>query len=126
MAVQSTLAFITLLSDKTSFPSSLLNMCMIKTVTIAPVCFQLFLVFSTYTYVDMSHTSITIHDVCNKQILIYTATVATWGDQTCQRFEATAVGFETGFSRLRVRPSNRYAIAPHVDMSHTSITIHDV
>ena len=39
--------------------------------------------------------------------------MATWGDQTCQRFEATAVGFETGFSRLRVRPSNRYAIAPH-------------
>ena len=36
------------------------------------------------------------------------------GDQTCQRFEATAVGFETGFSRLRVRPSNRYAIAPHI------------
>ena len=27
--------------------------------------------------------------------------MATWGDQTCQRFEATAVGFETGFSRLR-------------------------
>ena len=40
--------------------------------------------------------------------------MATWGDQTCQRFEATAVGFETGFSRLRVRPSNRYAIAPHI------------
>ena len=39
--------------------------------------------------------------------------MATWGDQTCQRFEATAVGFETGFSRLRVRPSNRYAIVPH-------------
>ena len=39
--------------------------------------------------------------------------MATWGDQTCQRFEVTAVGFETGFSRLRVRPSNRYAIAPH-------------
>ena len=39
--------------------------------------------------------------------------MATWGDQTCQRFEATAVGFETGFSQLRVRPSNRYAIAPH-------------
>ena len=39
--------------------------------------------------------------------------MATWGDQTCQRFEATAVGFETGFSRLRVRPSNRFAIAPH-------------
>ena len=38
--------------------------------------------------------------------------MATWGDQTCQRFEATAVGFETGFSRQRVRPSNRYAIAP--------------
>ncbi|KAI0222457.1 hypothetical protein LSAT2_026310 [Lamellibrachia satsuma] len=50
-----------------------------------------------------------------ESVLIYTAerTVATWGDQTCQRFEATAVGFETGFSRLRVRPSNRYAIAPH-------------
>ena len=28
--------------------------------------------------------------------------MATWGDQTCQRFEATAVGFETGFSRLKV------------------------
>ena len=42
--------------------------------------------------------------------------MATWGDQTCQRFEATAVGFETGFSRLRVRPSNRYAIAPHCDV----------
>ena len=40
--------------------------------------------------------------------------MATWGDQTCQRFEATAVGFETGFSRLRARPSNRYAIAPHI------------
>ena len=39
--------------------------------------------------------------------------MATWGDQTCQRFEATVVGFETGLSRLRVRPSNRYAIAPH-------------
>ena len=39
--------------------------------------------------------------------------MATWGDQTCQRFEATAVGFETGFSRLRVRPSNRYAITLH-------------
>ena len=39
--------------------------------------------------------------------------MATWGDQTCQRFEATAVGFETGFSRLRVQSSNRYAIAPH-------------
>ena len=39
--------------------------------------------------------------------------MATWGDQTCQRFEATAVGFETRFSRLRVRPSNRYAIARH-------------
>ena len=26
--------------------------------------------------------------------------MATWGDQICQRFEATAVGFETGFSRL--------------------------
>ena len=25
----------------------------------------------------------------------------------------TAVGFETGFSRLRVRPSNQYAFAPH-------------
>ena len=23
--------------------------------------------------------------------------MAMWGDQTCQRFEATAVGFETGF-----------------------------
>ena len=43
--------------------------------------------------------------------------MATWGDQTCQRFEATAVGFETGFSRLRVRPSNRYAIAPHIVFS---------
>ena len=39
--------------------------------------------------------------------------MATWGDQTCQRFEATAVGFETGFSLLRVRHSNRYAIMPH-------------
>ena len=39
--------------------------------------------------------------------------MATWGDQTCQRFEATAVGFETGFSRLRVRHSNWYAIVPH-------------
>ena len=39
-----------------------------------------------------------------------------WGDQTCQRFEATAVGFETG---LRVRPSNRYAIAPHYLIWHT-------
>ena len=50
------------------------------------------------------------------QVLIYTAerTVATWGDQTCQRLEATAVGFETGFSRLRVRPSNWYAFAPHI------------
>ena len=37
------------------------------------------------------------------QVLIYTA----W-----QRFEATAVGFEIGFSRLRIRPSNRYAITP--------------
>ena len=45
--------------------------------------------------------------------------MATWGDQTCQRFEATAVGFETGFSRLRVRPSNRYTIAPH-PMLHPS------
>ena len=43
--------------------------------------------------------------------------MATWGDQTCQRFEATAVGFETGFSRLRVWPSNRYAIAPHKSSS---------
>ena len=34
--------------------------------------------------------------------------MTTWGDQTCQRFEATAVGFETGFSRLRVRHSNIY------------------
>ena len=40
--------------------------------------------------------------------------MATWGDQTCQRFEATAVGFETGFSRLRVWHSNRYAIEPHI------------
>ena len=39
--------------------------------------------------------------------------MATWGDQTCQRFEATAVEFETGFSRLRVRHSNRNAIAPY-------------
>ena len=31
-----------------------------------------------------------------------------------QRLEATAVGFETEFSRLRVRHSNRYAIAPHI------------
>ena len=49
-------------------------------------------------------------------VLIYTAelTVARWGDQTCQRFEAIAVGFETGFSLLRIRHSNRYAIAPHI------------
>ena len=47
--------------------------------------------------------------------------MATWGDQTCQRFEATAVGFETGFSRLRVRPSNRYAIAPHNTVNVTLI-----
>ena len=40
--------------------------------------------------------------------------MAKCGDQTCQRFEATAVGFETGFSRLRVRPSNRYVVAPHL------------
>ena len=40
--------------------------------------------------------------------------MAMWGDQTCQRFEATAVGFETGFSRLRVQHSNRYAIARQV------------
>ena len=40
--------------------------------------------------------------------------MATWGDQTCQRFEATAVGFETGFSRLSVWPSNLHAIAPHM------------
>ena len=39
--------------------------------------------------------------------------MAMWCDQTCQRFEATAVGFETGFSLLRVRLSNWYAIAPH-------------
>ena len=43
--------------------------------------------------------------------------MATWGDQTCQRFEAIAVGFETGFSRLRDRPSNQYAIAPHMSAS---------
>ena len=43
--------------------------------------------------------------------------MAMWGDQTCQRFEATAVGFETGFSRLRVRPSNRYAIVPHIPLT---------
>ena len=56
-----------------------------------------------------------IHHCLYCQVLIYTAerNVATWGDQTCQRFEATAVDFETGFSRLRVRPSNLYAIAPH-------------
>ena len=42
--------------------------------------------------------------------------MATWGDHTCQRFEATTVGVETGFSRLRVRPSNRYAIVPHKDI----------
>ena len=41
--------------------------------------------------------------------------MVTWGDQTCLRFEATAVGFETGFSQLRVRHSNRHAIAPHDD-----------
>ena len=53
------------------------------------------------------------------QVLIYTAerTVATWGDQTCQRFEATTVGFETRFSRLRVRLSNWYAII------HTGIVL---
>ena len=39
--------------------------------------------------------------------------MVTWGDQTCQRFEATAVGFETKFSRLRVQHSNQYAIVPH-------------
>ena len=46
---------------------------------------------------------------CSKRFtLLYTAegTVAMWSDQICQRFEATAVGFETGFSRLRVQPSN--------------------
>ena len=55
-----------------------------------------------------------IHHCTRCQVLVYTAewTVATWGDQTCQRFEATAVGFETGFSRLRVWHSNRYAIMP--------------
>ena len=36
--------------------------------------------------------------------------MATWG-QTCQRFDVTAMGFETGFSRMRVR--TWYAIAPH-------------
>ena len=51
--------------------------------------------------------------------------MATWGDQTCQRFEATAVGFETGFSRLRVRPSNRYAIAPHSSLMSHCRNIHD-
>ena len=49
--------------------------------------------------------------------------MATWGDQTCQRFEATAVGFETGFSRLRVRPSNRYAIAPHIKVESNDIKV---
>ena len=38
--------------------------------------------------------------------------MAMWGDQTCQRFEVTAVEFEAGVSRLRVSPSNRYATAP--------------
>ena len=27
--------------------------------------------------------------------------MATWGDQTFKRFEATAVGFETGFSHVK-------------------------
>ena len=49
--------------------------------------------------------------------------MTTWGDQTCQRFEATAVGFETGLSRLRVRLSNRYAIAPHV-YTHIGICVY--
>ena len=40
--------------------------------------------------------------------------------QTRQRFEETAVGFETGFLRLRV---NWYAIAPHV---HTMRMYKDV
>ena len=44
--------------------------------------------------------------------------MAMWGDQTCQRFEAAAVGFETGFSRLRVRPSNRHATVPHEGTIH--------
>ena len=45
--------------------------------------------------------------------------MATWGDQTCQRFKATAVGFDSsGFSRLKVGPSNRYAIAPTLIMRH--------
>ena len=39
--------------------------------------------------------------------------MAMWGAQICQSFEATAVGFDTGFSRLRVRHSIRYAIAPN-------------
>ena len=43
--------------------------------------------------------------------------MATWGDQTCQRVEATAVGFETRFSR----PSNRYAIAPRSSSSTCSL-----
>ena len=53
--------------------------------------------------------------------------MATWGDQTCQRFEATAVGFETGFSRLRVRLSNRYAIAPHnIDAKTNGIDVNNI
>ena len=40
--------------------------------------------------------------------------MATWGDHTCQRFKATAVEYETGFSQMRVWHSNQYAVAPHL------------
>ena len=36
--------------------------------------------------------------VCIARYSFIQLTVATWGDQTCQRFEVTAVGFETGLS----------------------------
>ena len=39
--------------------------------------------------------------------------MATWGDQTCQRFEATAMGSETGFSRLRVWHVNFFKYGIH-------------
>ena len=34
--------------------------------------------------------------------------MATWGDQTCQRFEATAVGFEIRLVALIAMSSCRY------------------
>ena len=46
--------------------------------------------------------------------------MATWGDQTCQRFEATAVGFETGFSRLRVPQSNRSQLSRPTSHVHVA------